>query len=141
MTALTLYLQNNGRAVYSNTRIACPSCERSVTYNSCKESTVSLGKVKENKWYPLGRGGGQAMSLIELGSKVRVFHSGLFENGVPSFSTIIGFEFQYCRDDLKLHPQVSRQEPSHRIEVSWKFPSWSLDPYDDSIIGSESRNR
>ncbi|MDG6904387.1 MAG: hypothetical protein JRN20_01225 [Nitrososphaerota archaeon] len=61
-----------------------PSFESRVTYNSCKDSTVSLEIVKENKGYPPRERRRQAMSLIELGYKVRVFHSGLFENGVPA---------------------------------------------------------
>ncbi|MDG6905793.1 MAG: hypothetical protein JRN20_08420 [Nitrososphaerota archaeon] len=35
-------------------------------YIICKESIVSLGIIKENKWYPPREGRGRAMSLIEL---------------------------------------------------------------------------
>ncbi|MDG6904446.1 MAG: CBS domain-containing protein [Nitrososphaerota archaeon] len=43
-------------------------------------SIVSLGKVKENKWYPPREGRGQVMYMIEFGSEVQVFHSGLLRS-------------------------------------------------------------
>ncbi|MCL5067009.1 MAG: hypothetical protein M1368_01480, partial [Thaumarchaeota archaeon] len=75
-------------------------------YNICKSPIVSVGEVKENKGYPPREGRGQAMYGSQLGSKVRVFNSGLLENCVPPFSTNVKFESQHSRDDLRHHPQV-----------------------------------